>query len=403
MAKGGTERRRRAAVPDPRFDPPEGGDQPLAPPSAPVTTRAQVTPSDPVTRRFQKELRRIQRLQQQLDQQRQICEAHLAERRRELQPLQNDIDQQACEVARKLGEWLTQSDHRFTSLQTLTAQWLIGYIRHHHARPDDAEMAALHERHQPKHQQARQAAEAAETRERLLEEWKDVLDEDAAQMDLDSLLRHIAERLQAEPAAADEAAHAAEPPQSRRRSRDHTTQPSQPTPPLPTDPSQILRQIYRQLARQLHPDRARTAAEQESRHHLMSEANAAYQREDILALLQLHDRLPDSEATSAKAISTEWLPALTQLLHEQAVRLDRQRQQEQAEWWDRLDMPWGCPLTADYLDASLEALRDRLITEGLQFNADWHELQDRASAKRWLSRQRHVIKRSASSSFDPFD
>ena len=53
------------------------------------------------------------------------------------------------------------------------------------------------------------------------------------------------------------------------------------------DAKAALRSIYRQLASALHPDREPDPVERERKSALMSQANAAYERGDLTALLQL--------------------------------------------------------------------------------------------------------------------
>jgi hypothetical protein len=64
-----------------------------------------------------------------------------------------------------------------------------------------------------------------------------------------------------------------------------------------SDPSGELKQLYRQLAKSIHPDFAADPEERERREALMAEVNQAYEREDVerlRALLEDWSNCPDS-------------------------------------------------------------------------------------------------------------
>src|SRR6185436_12237903 len=54
-----------------------------------------------------------------------------------------------------------------------------------------------------------------------------------------------------------------------------------------THASQSVREVYRKLASELHPDRETDAAERERKTVLMQKVNQAYAAQDLLTLLQL--------------------------------------------------------------------------------------------------------------------
>lgn len=52
-------------------------------------------------------------------------------------------------------------------------------------------------------------------------------------------------------------------------------------------PSDELKKLYREVAKQIHPDLANDESEKEKRHHLMAEASEAYRNGDIARLQQI--------------------------------------------------------------------------------------------------------------------
>jgi hypothetical protein len=87
-----------------------------------------------------------------------------------------------------------------------------------------------------------------------------------------------------------------------------------------------LRNIYRQLARQLHPDRADNDAQRALNHDLMSEANVAYQRQDLLALLKLQLTAQQIDASAMNTVAL--LRAQFRDLASECADLQNQMQQE---------------------------------------------------------------------------
>jgi hypothetical protein len=87
----------------------------------------------------------------------------------------------------------------------------------------------------------------------------------------------------------------------------------------PFDPSVELKQLYRQLAKAIHPDFAADPEERERREALMAEVNKAYEREDIERLRALFEdwaNCPDSiQGEDATAELMRTLRKITQSQH----------------------------------------------------------------------------------------
>ena len=71
------------------------------------------------------------------------------------------------------------------------------------------------------------------------------------------------------------------------------------------DAETVLRKVFRQLASALHPDRERDPAEHRRKTALMSEANAAYGRQDLMALLQIQLRIEQADSRSLSQLPEE--------------------------------------------------------------------------------------------------
>jgi len=160
------------------------------------------------------------------------------------------------------------------------------------------------------------------------------------------------------------------------------------------DAHAALRTIFRQLASALHPDRETDPAERARKHVLMSEANAAYDRRDLLALLQLQLRADLADGQAVARLAQDKLAALTVLLKERADLLQR----ELAGAEQRLRMEFGLE---PYAAISEGALRRHIAEQqsALQYDIgqmqrDLRTIRDDAALKRWL-REQHRAAREA--------
>ncbi|MBN8728258.1 MAG: hypothetical protein J0H15_11240 [Xanthomonadales bacterium] len=87
------------------------------------------------------------------------------------------------------------------------------------------------------------------------------------------------------------------------------------------DASAALREVYRRLVRDLHPDRIRDAGERDRKTMLMKEANRAYEAHDLLALLELQWQTEQIDAASMAGYADERLARFIHVLKAQAAHL----------------------------------------------------------------------------------
>jgi hypothetical protein len=152
-----------------------------------------------------------------------------------------------------------------------------------------------------------------------------------------------------------------------------------------------LRALYRQLASALHPDREPEGPARDRKNALMGEANAAYQRQDMAALLRLqHTLLAEASTppdTTQAAGTDQRLAALARLLQQQASDLDRQRQAAQQRWWAVLVLPQGTPLTAAHLASVWARAQAEKVANEAAMAAELAQLQRPNTLKGWLNKQ----------------
>ena len=82
-----------------------------------------------------------------------------------------------------------------------------------------------------------------------------------------------------------------------------------------------LQDVYRALAKALHPDREQDPVERARKTEVMREVNVAYEAKDLLRLLELQLELEQVAAAQADALAEERLRHYTRILEEQARQL----------------------------------------------------------------------------------
>ncbi len=88
--------------------------------------------------------------------------------------------------------------------------------------------------------------------------------------------------------------------------------------------SQSVREVYRKLVSSLHPDREPDAAERTRKTVLMQRVNQAYDKRDLLKLLELQLELEHIDASSIAGLSEDRLKHFNKVLREQLAELEQE-------------------------------------------------------------------------------
>ena len=158
------------------------------------------------------------------------------------------------------------------------------------------------------------------------------------------------------------------------------------------DARSAIRTVFRQLASALHPDREPDAQERERKTALMSEVNAAYEKNDLSTLLRLQMQTALSGTSAATPWADDRLAGMCLLLKEQVSALEDELAQLEAELTQALCVP----VSAQHSEAAMTQALQRLQAEQRQvadsLAADVQRIQNGNELKRWLKEQSRAFK-----------
>ena len=158
------------------------------------------------------------------------------------------------------------------------------------------------------------------------------------------------------------------------------------------DARSAIRTIFRQLASALHPDREPDAQARERKTALMSEVNAAYEKNDLSTLLRLQMQAALAGEAGASRLADDKLAAMSLLLKEQVSALEDDLQQLESRLTRELCVPVSAQLAEPVMTAALQRLQadQRHVADSL--SADLRRIQNPAELKRWLKEQSRAFK-----------
>lgn len=96
--------------------------------------------------------------------------------------------------------------------------------------------------------------------------------------------------------------------------------------------SQSIREVYRKLASSLHPDREPDPSERQRKTVLMQQTNEAYEKSDLLRLLELQLQLEQIDQTHLSTLAPERLKHYIKILKDQLGELDKEIASVQSEF-----------------------------------------------------------------------
>ena len=332
-----------------------------------------------VVRDWQQQLARLERLQQQLAGLETMATEHREACARELQPLQ----QRRRELAARLVHGLVrQLDNKALSeRQRAVARERLCALAAQLADEGDAGLRVLYDRYSPRSWQDRREDAAQALRLRLEAQLGEVLMLDEGRLSPERVWQAAQERLQqARQARREQRQARGKAKASRRRQQDAPAE----EPSLDAQADVVLRRMYRQLASALHPDRETDPVQRQRKTELMGQANAAYERRDLLALMRLQG-LQTAQEVEAGPQAKRRLEAMTALLRQQVADRERERAARQTELAWAFDLPPGGVARQPDLRLHLQAQVAQTQSAIVSLQQDLERLDDLAALRRWLN------------------
>ena len=350
-------------------------------------------PVSPAQKRFNQLLNQTETLARKIEATRALADAHRLVHARTLAPLEQERDT----LMRQMALWLDERLKRkgLSAKQKSMAQEILCSLAAQFAATGDEAMHALYTAHSGTTLEEDEKADAADLKmfmENVLGEKMG--DDDTPFESLDDLLRASMAKMQ-EKAASDAAKQATR--KAKRKKSAAQLKAEAAATAQTEDATGALRSIYRQLVSALHPDRETDPQEQLRKTALMKEANAAYERRDLLGLLQLQLRAELVDASQMAHMAKEKLAALTALLKDRVKVLNEELWTVEQHTMQEFDFPLFSPLSAATLRRHLSECELTLQEEISMMKEDLVVVQDDARFKRWLRQQHQATQHE----FDP--
>ncbi len=267
------------------------------------------------------------------------------------------------------------------------------------ATQGDAQMRAIHDLYSDEKMADQDEAQLEEMRELLSEmgvELPDLDDKANALEQAQAALKALQEKMQQERDLEEQRQAKREQKRQGRRAEKAKTDPKQQAKlanqELAAQEAQSsLKAIYRQLARQLHPDRATNDEDRALNHDLMSQVNAAYDKQDLMALLKLQLKAQQIDASAMNSVAEDKLKAWVSLLRSQAKELNADVISLRMQIMGEFRLPHSQPISAQLLEASYaQALQEYDAALHLM-RSDLTLVEDDAGLKRWAKEQSRLI------------
>ncbi|MBV6325229.1 J domain-containing protein [Duganella violaceipulchra] len=147
---------------------------------------------------------------------------------------------------------------------------------------------------------------------------------------------------------------------------------------------QSVREIYRKLASALHPDRETDPAERSRKTGLMQRVNVAYQKNDLLGLLELQLEIEQIDQAAIDGLSDERIGQFNAVLRAQVRELEGDNMHIETT----VAMEWELPLYRRLTpEAALRGVRDEVAQTRARLAGaarELEDLQDIRKLKAWL-------------------
>lgn len=148
--------------------------------------------------------------------------------------------------------------------------------------------------------------------------------------------------------------------------------------------SKSIREVYRKLATALHPDREQDETERERKTALMQRVNAAYDKNDLLQLLELQLEIEQIDQEHINNIAEDRLKYFNKILREQLQELQQDIFHLEQSFMMRLQIPPFEQLTPKRLMQHLAHDIQTVKRDIAALKQDLQTFRDLTNLKAWL-------------------
>ena len=348
----------------------------------------------PAQKRFNQLLAQTETLARKIESTRHATDTHRALFASRIHPLEKERDG----YMRQMALWLDGRLQRkgLTDKQKRLAREIVCGLAAGLAVQGDKAMQALHDAHSPHSLADGEKAATADLQQAMEDALGESLGEGGNTFEsMDALMRAAMEKMNASQAAqqaAKDERHA------KKKKSPAQLKKEELAAAQAQDADGALRTLYRQLASALHPDREPDPQEHIRKTDLMKEANAAYERRDLLALLQLQLRADLADGDKVASMAKEKLVAMTALLKERVAVLNRELYAVEQQAIHEFALPPYSPFSEAGLKRHLVMQQQDLQADIAMMQQDLVRVQDDTHLKRWLKEQ-HAL--AQDDGFDP--
>lgn len=247
---------------------------------------------------------------------------------------------------------------------------LLTHLRELPGLAEDAELVRLHDKYSDVRVEDIQRDEMEFARAMASETFGVDLDPNAEAMTPEALAQLIAERMQAAPAGQ------SPPPRKSRKTGAQAAAKEALRIQAEQGASQSMRDVYRKLARELHPDREPDPEMRARKTALMTEVNQAYEKGDLLALLELQLSIEQIDATALAGMTDERLLHYNRVLQEQSRRLQDELSETTMPFEMMMQGRSPSQLTPAKVDRGMDADLDQLQAALREMETDLKDYQD---------------------------
>ena len=344
--------------------------------------------------RFNKLLARTDTLAKKIEAVRTLADTHRTVHWATLRPLETERDALMRDMVLRLDERLTQKG--LSAKHKRMARQLICNLAADMAMAGDEAMQQLHDAHSDHSLAAQEKAVAADMQRMMEDVLGQPLGDGQKFATLGEMLKASMAQVQQQAQAYQEAQEQA---QAKRKKKTKPSARQQQAQAQAQDAEGALRTIYRQLVSALHPDRESNAHERTRKTALMKEVNTAYERRDLLALLQLQLRAELADGETVGHLAREKVAALTVLLKERVEVLTQELHETEVRALVEFEMQPCVIVSAVNLKRHMMEKAQDLQAAIKMMKRDFQRVQDDAELMRWLTEQHQL----AQDDFDPFD